>query len=99
MRTTLRNFTKKDRDVSLIITISGRRFRIDPRPCPRSAARELSETFIIKRPRLWAPRAQLYNMSVSAVTDRELRGTYRLSFRVRKIETTPGGSSGSTASV
>ena len=30
-------------------------------------------------------------MSVSAVTDRQARGTYRLSFEVRKIETMPGG--------
>ena len=57
MRTTLRNFTKKDRDVSLIITISGQRFRIEPETVPALGRRELSETFIIKRPRLWAPRA------------------------------------------
>ncbi|HEX6583153.1 MAG TPA: glycoside hydrolase family 2 TIM barrel-domain containing protein [Thermoleophilaceae bacterium] len=92
VRTTLRNFTKKDRDVSLVITISGQRFRIEPETVPALGRRELSETFIIKRPRLWAPRApQLYNMSVSAVTDRQTRGTYRLSFGVRKIETMPGG--------
>ena len=92
VRTTLRNFTKKDRDVSLIITISGQRFRIEPETVPALGRRELSETFIIKRPRLWAPRApQLYNMSVSAVTDRQARGSYRLSFGVRKIETMPGG--------
>jgi beta-glucuronidase len=92
VRTTLRNFTKKDRDVSLIVTISGQRFRIEPETVPALGRRELSETFIIKRPRLWGPRApQLYRMSVSAVTDRQTRGAYRLSFGVRKIETTPGG--------
>jgi beta-glucuronidase len=92
VRTTLRNFTKKDRDVSLIITISGQRFKIEPETVPALGRRELSETFIIKNPRLWAPRKpELYDMSVSAVTGRELRGTYRLSFGVRKIDTLPGG--------
>jgi beta-galactosidase/beta-glucuronidase len=92
VQTTLRNFTKKDRDVSLIIAISGQRFKIEPETVPALGRRELSETFIIKHPRLWAPRApQLYDMSVTAVTDRERRGTYRLSFGVRKIETKPGG--------
>jgi beta-glucuronidase len=92
VRTTLRNFTKKDRDVSLIITISGQRFRIEPETVPAMGRRELSETFIIKNPRLWAPRRpELYDMSVSAETGKVLRGTYRLSFGVRKIETLPGG--------
>jgi beta-glucuronidase len=92
LRTTLRNFTKKDRDVSLIIAISGERFKIEPETVPALSRRELSETFIIKHPRLWAPRSpELYNASVTAVTDRERRGTYRLSFGVRKIETVPGG--------
>ena len=92
LRTTLRNFTKKDRDVSLIISISGERFKIEPETVPALGRRELSETFIIKHPRLWAPRApELYNASVTAVTNRERRGTYRVSFGVRKIETRPGG--------
>ena len=92
LRTTLRNFTKKDRDVSLIIAISGERFKIEPETVPALSRRELSETFIIKHPRLWAPRSpELYDASVTAVTDRERRGTYRLSFGVRKIETVPGG--------
>ena len=92
LRTTLRNFTKKDRDVSLIISISGERFKIEPEKVPALSRREISESFIIKHPRLWAPRSpELYNASVTAVTDREQRGTYRLSFGVRKIETVPGG--------
>jgi beta-glucuronidase len=98
VRTTLRNFTKKDRDVSLIISISGQRFRIEPETVPALGRRELSETFIIKHPRLWAPRSpELYDMSVSPVIGGERRrrerllGTYRLSFGVRKIETRPGG--------
>ena len=65
--------------------------RSSPRRSRRSSRRELSETFIIKHPRLWAPRApELYDASVTAVTNRERRGTYRLSFGVRKIETLPG---------
>jgi len=92
LRTTLRNFTKKDRDVSLIIAISGQRFKIEPETVPALSRRELSETFVIKHPRLWAPRKpELYDASVTAVTDRERRGTYRFSFGVRKIETMPGG--------
>ena len=92
VHTTLRNFTQKDRDVSLIVTISGQRFRIEPETVPALGRREISETFIIKRPRLWAPRKpELFDMSVSAVMGRQLRSTYRLSFGVRKIETRPGG--------
>jgi beta-glucuronidase len=102
--TTLRNFTNKDRDVSLIITISGERFRIEPETVPALARRDISETFIIKHPRLWAPRApELYDLSVTAEIERTERhkhrviherrelGTYRVSFGVRKIETRPGG--------
>jgi beta-glucuronidase len=92
VRTTLRNFTKKDRDVSLIVTISGQRFRTEPETVPKLGRREISDTFIIKNPRLWAPRSpELFDMSVSAVTRRQVRGTYRLSFGVRKIEARPGG--------
>ena len=78
VQTTLRNFTKKDRDVSLIITISGQRFKIEPETVPALGRRELSETFIIKNPRLWAPRRpELYDMSVGAMTGKVLRGAYR----------------------
>jgi beta-glucuronidase len=92
VQTTLRNFTKKDRDVTLIVAMDGQRYKLDPETVPALGRRELSSTFTIKRPRLWAPRApQLYNLSVTAVTDRQPRGTYRLSFGVRKIETRPGG--------
>jgi beta-glucuronidase len=92
LRTTLRNFTKKDRDVSLLVSVGGERFTLAPETVPALGRRELRTSFTIDRPRLWAPRApQLYNLSVTAVTDRERRGTYRLSFGVRKIETRPGG--------
>ena len=92
VRTTLRNFTRKDRDVSLIIQVDGQRIKLDPETVPKLGRRKLSTTVKIKRPRLWAPRApQLYDMTVSAATRRTLRGTYRLAFGVRKIETRPGG--------
>jgi beta-glucuronidase len=92
VRTTLRNFTKQDRDVSLIVSAAGQRFTLRPETVPALGRRDLTTSFTIPRPRLWAPRApQLYDLSVTAVTDRERRGTYRLSFGVRKIETRPGG--------
>ncbi len=104
VRTKLRNFTGKDRDVSLIVSVDGQRLILDPETVPARGRRDLRTTVTIKRPRVWAPRApQLYDMSVSAVTRRrvrgtyrplmrrELRGTYKLSFGVRKIETRPGG--------
>ncbi|HEX6585012.1 MAG TPA: glycoside hydrolase family 2 TIM barrel-domain containing protein [Thermoleophilaceae bacterium] len=92
VRTTLRNFTKKDRDVSLVIAVDGQRIQLDPETVPAMGRRELRTRVTIKRPRLWAPRVpQLYDMAVSAMTGRQLRGTYKLSFGVRKIETRPGG--------
>ena len=92
VRTTLRNFTKKDRDVSLVIAVDGQRIQLDPETVPALGRRELSTTVTLKRPRLWAPRApELYDMTVGAMTRRTLRSTYRLSFGVRKIETLPGG--------
>src|SRR5215213_7085630 len=72
VRTTLRNFTKKDRDVSLVVRVDGQRIRYDPETVPALGRRELRSTVTIKRPRLWAPRApELYDMTVGAVTDRK----------------------------
>ena len=98
VRTTLRNFTTRDRDVSLVLRVDGRRIVLDPETVPKLARRELTTSFVLKRPRLWAPRKpELYDMTVSAVLPatrkskaREL-GAYRASFGVRKIETRPGG--------
>jgi beta-glucuronidase len=54
--------------------------------------RELTTRVTIDDPRLWAPRKpQLYNMTVSALSRGERRGTYRAIFGVRKIDTRPGG--------
>jgi beta-glucuronidase len=92
VRTTLRNFMKRDRDVSLVIRVDGQKIRYDPETVPALGRRELSTTVTIKKPRLWAPRApQLYGMTVGAVADGKERSTYRLSFGVKKIDVRPGG--------
>jgi len=92
VRTTLRNFTKRDRDVSLVLRVDGQRIRYDPETVPALGRRELTNTVTIKKPRLWAPRApELYGMSVGAVADHKERSTYRLTFGVKKIDVRPGG--------
>jgi beta-glucuronidase len=92
VRTTLRNYTKKDRDVSLLIAVDGQRIRLDPETVPALGRRELTTAVTIDKPRLWAPRKpELYDMKVSAVLRRKRLGTYRLAFGVRKIDTRPGG--------
>ena len=92
VRTTLRNFTKKDRDVSLVVRVDGQRIRYDPETVPALGRRELRTTVTIKRPRLWAPRApELYGMTVGAVAAGKERSTYRLTFGVKKIDVRPGG--------
>jgi beta-glucuronidase len=92
VRTTLRNFTKRDSDVSLVVRVDGQRVRYDPETVPALGRRQLSTTVTIKKPRLWAPRApELYGMSVGAVADGKERSTYRLTFGVRKIDVRPGG--------
>jgi beta-glucuronidase len=92
--TVLRNFTNRDRDVSLVLRVDGQRIELDPQTVPKLGRRQLSTTFTLKEPRLWAPRKpELYDMTVGAVTGkRELEvSSYRLSFGVRKIETRRGG--------
>jgi beta-glucuronidase len=92
IRTTLRNFMKRDRDVSLVIRVDGRRIRLHPETVPALGRRELSTTVTIKKPRLWAPRApELYGMTVGAVAEGQERSTYRLTFGVKKIDVRPGG--------
>jgi len=92
VRTTLRNFTKRDRDVSLVVRVDGQRIRYEPETVPALGRRELRTLFTIKKPRLWAPRApELYGMTVGAVADQRERSTYRLTFGVKKIDVRPGG--------
>ena len=92
VRTLLRNFTNRDRDVALVVTLAGRRHRLRPETVPANGRRELTTRVTIERPRLWAPRdPELYGITVSAVTRRTVRSSYRASFGVRKIDTRPGG--------
>ena len=99
VHTVLHNFTDRDRDVSLVLRVDGRRIRLDPETVPKLGRRELTTTFTIDKPRLWAPRhPELYDMTVGALVcrkklslcDRDV-GAYRATFGVRKIDTRPGG--------
>ena len=88
VRTTLRNFTRKERDVTLVLDVAGEHITLEPETLPPLAERELTTEFTITRPRLWQPgRPFLYKLSVGAVTEGERRATYRLDFGVRKLET------------
>jgi beta-glucuronidase len=88
----LRNFTTRDRDVSLVLRVDGRAIRYDPETVPALGRRKLTHTITIKKPRLWAPRKpELYGMSVGAVSGHRERSTYRLTFGIRKIDVRPGG--------
>ena len=92
VRTMLRNFTRRDQDVSLTLRADGRRIDLRPRTVPALARREITTRFTIDEPRLWAPRdPELYRLSVTAATRRKERGTYRATFGVRRIATRPGG--------
>jgi beta-glucuronidase len=96
VRAILRNFTKRDRDVALLLRVDGQRIRLKPETVPALGRRQLTTRVTIKRPRLWAPeQPELYDMTVGAVLGRKEPGkelsTYRATFGVRKIETRPGG--------
>jgi beta-galactosidase/beta-glucuronidase len=92
VRTLLRNFTRRDKKVSLELRVDGQRIEFDPETVPALGRRELRTRFTIKRPRLWAPRdPELYKMRVGATTGRRERSTYGVTFGVRKIDTKPGG--------
>ena len=97
VRTTLRNFTNRDRNVSLVLRLDGERYELDPETVPALGRRGLTTRITLKRPRLWAPRKpQLYDLSVAAVLVARKRpptevGRYRASFGVRKIDTRRGG--------
>jgi beta-glucuronidase len=99
VHTILHNFTDRDRDVSVVLRVDGRRILLDPETVPKLGRRELTTTVTIPKPRLWAPRhPELYDMTVGALLcrkrlsrcDRDV-GAYRATFGVRKIEPRPGG--------
>jgi beta-galactosidase/beta-glucuronidase len=99
VRTTLRNYTNKDRDVSLLLRVDGRRIPLRPETVPALGRRALSTTVTIQKPRLWQPRdPELYGITVGALLCRKRLsvcdddvGAYRATFGVRKIETRRGG--------
>ncbi len=99
VRTTLRNFTSRDRYVSLLLRVDGRRILLDPETVPKLGRRRLSTTFTIKKPRLWQPGdPELYDITVGALLCRKKLkmcrdevGAYRATFGVRKIDPRPGG--------
>jgi beta-galactosidase/beta-glucuronidase len=97
VRTVLRNLTAKDRDVTLTYRLRGsgvdETFRGRPETVLGRGRRELTRRITIDRPRLWQPgRPALYSLAVSAASGRpaRTRGTYRLSFGVRKLESRRG---------
>ncbi|MBD0281816.1 MAG: hypothetical protein ICV69_06435 [Thermoleophilaceae bacterium] len=91
VRTTLRNFTRTERDVTLTLDVDGEEITLDPETVRPRAARTLTTRFTIRRPRLWQPgRPSLYKLTVSAEADGERRAAYRLSFGVRKLQTRGG---------
>jgi beta-galactosidase/beta-glucuronidase len=92
VRTIVRNFTKRDRDVSLVMHVDGRDIRYKPETVPALSRRTIRTRFTIKKPRLWAPRApELYGLTVGAIAAHEERSTYRLTFGIKKISVRPGG--------
>jgi beta-glucuronidase len=99
VRTILRNFTKRDRYVALLLRVDGRRILLDPETVPALGRRELSTLVTIKKPRLWEPGdPQLYDITVGALLCRKKLkmcrdevGAYRATFGVRKIDPRPGG--------
>ena len=99
VRTTLRNYTKKDRDVSLVLRVDGRRTVLPPETVPKLGRRLLDTTVTIKKPRLWQPGdPELYDITVSGLLCRRKlsmcdqdKSDYRASFGVRKIDPRPGG--------
>ena len=92
VRAQLRNVTKEERDVTLVLNAAGRRYVLDPQRVDAGSSRELRTSFTIDRPRLWQPgRPSLYDLSVAAVTGGERKASYRLSFGVKKLEVGRGG--------
>jgi beta-glucuronidase len=92
VRAYLRNMTDKARDVDLVIAADGQRIRLAGKRVPARAPRLLTQTFTIKRPRLWQPGdPELYPIAVSVEEGRRRRAEYRLRFGVRKLQTARGG--------
>ena len=81
VRTILRNFTNRDRDIALLLRVDGQRIQLDPETVPALGRRQLSTAVTIKKPRLWAPlKPELYDITVSGLLNRKQLGTYRATF-------------------
>jgi beta-glucuronidase len=92
VRAQLRNMTERERDVTLVLSVAGERYRLQPKQVEAGGHRELTTRFTIDRPKLWQPgRPALYPMTVSANEGGKRRATYRLRFGVRKLDTRRGG--------
>jgi beta-glucuronidase len=92
VRAELRNLTNRDEDVSLSVTVGGKRYSLRPETVGAKATRELRTRFTIDKPRLWQPGSpQLYGMTVGALVGRKRLAAYRLRFGVRKLEARRGG--------
>jgi beta-glucuronidase len=91
VHTTLRNYTRSERNVALVLDVAGEQIRVGPETLRPLARRVLRTRFTIRRPRLWQPgRPTLYRLTAGAVTDGKRRAAYRLSFGVRKLHTRGG---------
>ena len=91
VRALVRNLTRKDRDVTLILNAAGQRIALRPQTVAGGATRDLGTSFTIARPRLWQPgRPALYRLSVAAASEGRRRAAYRLNFGVKKLATRGG---------
>ena len=91
VRALVRNLTRRDRDVTIVLNAAGQRIVLRPQTVAGKATRDLGTSFTIARPRLWQPgRPHLYRLSVAAATEGDRRATYRLSFGVKKLATRGG---------
>ena len=91
VRAMVRNFTSRDREVTLLLNVAGQRILLDPATVRGRAVREIETRVTIPRPRLWQPgRPTLYKLTVVAATEGQRRSAYRVNFGVRKLETRGG---------
>jgi beta-glucuronidase len=89
--TSVRNVTKRDRDVTLVLSVAGERMVMDPQTVAAGSTRELTDSFEIKKPSLWQPgRPALYDLTVSAYIEGERKSSYRVPFGVKKLEVRGG---------
>ena len=92
VRAQVRNITRRDREVTLVLNVAGERHVYDPQEVQGGARRELEMSFEIERPKLWQPGSpNLYDMTVGAYEGGERRSAYRVTFGVKKLQVGRGG--------